>query len=286
MKKKNVLYLLGSGRSGTTLLATILNSTPNILTAGELHQFYTYLHIKSTCSCGKIVYDCNFWETVIKTLNLSDNELLEFEKKQNKEERHKYILSIILGKKASLDYTSSQDKLFNAINKFNNKEWILDSSKYIGRFLLLKQLKTINLKGIYVVRDVRGVIHSFNKQVQTPKSPINSIIYYYLTNFFGQIVCWTNKDVIKVRYEDFIEDPLAVVEKIYSKHINSNNKNKKPQLNNIFEMPHIIGGNRLKNSKRIKISKDLDWKKNISRPKQILYYMLCLPLMLINKYKI
>src|SRR5690606_34827606 len=133
---------------------------------------------------------------------LTKDEIHTFQKKQNNEEGHRYIPSILLGRKASSDYITSQEKLFTAISNHTNKNWTLDSSKYIGRFLLLNQIPDINIKGIYVVRDVRGVINSFNKQVQTPKNPINTIFYYLLTNIFGQLVCWMNKDVIKLKYED------------------------------------------------------------------------------------
>jgi hypothetical protein len=51
-----------------------------------------------------------------------------------------------------------------------------------------------------------------------------------------------------------------------------------------FEIPHIIAGNRLRSDKQLVIKKDLKWKEEISRPKQILYYLLALPLMIINKY--
>ena len=284
LKKKNILYLLGSGRSGTTLLATILNSTNNISTTGELHQFYTYLQNNETCSCGTIVCNCDFWSLVVNDMDLSKDDIQNFQKKQNNEEGHRYIPSIILGRKASEDYSASQEKLFNAIANHTHKNWILDSSKYIGRFLLLKQIPSLKVKGIYVVRDVRGVINSFNKQVQTPRKPISTILYYILTNFFGQLVCWMNKDVIKLKYEDFIDNPYEHTQHIYSKLLGQNNDD--AALNDVFEMPHIIGGNRLKSSKTIKIKKDTAWKTTISRPKQILYYLLCLPFMLLNRYKL
>jgi len=284
LKQKNILYLLGSGRSGTTLLATILNSTNTISTSGELHQFYTYLLDKSACSCGAIVTECEFWKLVINDMNLTPEEIQVYAKKQNNEEGHRYIPSILLGRKASPDYTLSQEKLFNAISNHTNKHWILDSSKYIGRFLLLNQISSFKLKGIYVVRDVRGVINSFNKQVQTPRKPISTIVYYLLTNFFGQLVCWLNKDVIKLKYEDFIDNPHEHIQDIYKNLLGQNYD--EDTLNDIFEIPHIIGGNRLKSSKTIKIKKDTAWKTTISRPKQVLYYLLCLPFMLLNRYKL
>ena len=41
----NIIYLLGAGRSGTTLLATLLNNHDSIKTLGEMHQFFEFLFI-------------------------------------------------------------------------------------------------------------------------------------------------------------------------------------------------------------------------------------------------
>lgn len=283
MNNFKILYLLGSGRSGTTLLSTILNSTPKVVSYGELHQFYTYIKDNNKCSCEKEVDKCIVWRKVIDNLNLSKSQIQSYEKTQKHEEAHKFIPLLLLGKKGSEEYFLSQEKLFNSIN-IDQDKWILDSSKYVGRFVLLKQLDYKTIKGIYVVRDIRGVINSFKKQVQTPKKPLDAIFYYLLTNTFAQIVCWMNKDVIKLRYEDLVDNPIQIVQHIYSSLLKTNYNNL--VLSETFTMPHIIGGNRLKSKKSIKIKKDDEWSQKISRSNQILYYILCLPFMLLNKYKI
>lgn len=284
MKNTNILYLLGSGRSGTTLLATILNSTNQVFTAGELHQFYTYMETDAICSCGDTITNCFFWNQITSNLNLSKNQISKLETTQNQEEAHRYIPFILLGRDPSSQYKRSQNILFKTLSQYSNKPWILDSSKYISRFLLLKKTDLFNLKGIYLVRDVRGVINSFNKPVQTPRKPLNTILYYSLTNFFGQLVYMLNKNVVKIRYEDLVQNPNKTINTIYQNLLET--KTNQININEDFEMPHIIGGNRLKNNKSIKIKSDESWKQNISRTKQILYYLLCLPFMLINKYKL
>lgn len=283
MKNKNILYLLGSGRSGTTLIATVLNSTKQIKTLGELHQFYSYTYNDKLCSCGETISSCEYWGETLKKMNIENEKLKEIETKQNYEEKHKFIPFILLGKKPSNLYQLSQRTQFEFVEN-HNKKWLLDSSKYISRFLLLKKTTPFNLKGIYVVRDVRGVIHSFEKKVQTPKKPFSTILYYILTNAFGQLICWVNKDVIKLKYEDFIENTPLEIQRIYKCLLNENYNIEYPT--DSFKIEHLIGGNRLKKNKAIKINKDFEWKNKISRSNQIFYYILCLPFMLINRYKI
>ena len=52
-----------------------------------------------------------------------------------------------------------------------------------------------------------------------------------------------------------------------------------------FEIGHIIGGNRLKSNKHVKIKADNEWKTKQSRALKSIYYLLCFPFMLLNKYK-
>jgi hypothetical protein len=191
-----------------------------------------------------------------------------------------------LNRKADYHYLKIHESIFNIVAKNTPKEYFLDSSKYIARYLLLKKSKKLNVKGIYVVRDVRGVIHSFQKKVQTSRTPLSAIVYYTAVNFFGQLVCWIHKDVLKVKYEDFIENPNETLKEIYGHCFIADNTAASFSLGDGYEMPHIIGGNRMKANKKISIKKDKKWKENMSRINQIVYYILALPFMLINKYKI
>ena len=279
----NIIYLLGAGRSGTTLMATVLNSHPNIKTIGEMHQFFEHLKEGKFCSCGLSLEECEFWNTVLSQLKLDAKTINEHYKTTTIKEGHRNILKLLLTKQIDKGYLETQIPVFEAIANQTEKAWLLDSSKYIARYLLLRQSNELKVKGIYVVRDLRGVINSFGKQVQTPKSPVATIFYYALINCFGQLVCWLDKNVMKVRYEDFVSNPEQTLARIY-KHVFE--KREGVVLPSNYEMPHIIGGNRMKANKTITIKNDVKWKALISRPKQIAYYIVLAPMMLLNRYKI
>lgn len=282
--KISLIYLLGAGRSGTTLLSTLLNNHSNIKTIGEMHQFYEHIQLHKNCSCGLKLEECSNWKNIIESLEIKKEEIHKIVEYLDQKESHSNILKLIFKKSPNKKYLSYQDKYFEPIIQESKKEWLLDSSKYIARYLLLKKSKKIRIKGIYAVRDVRGVVNSFGKKVQTQKSPLSAIAYYLTINFFGQLICWMDKGVIKIRYEDLTKNPEEVLSKIYN-HIFDQDQNM-ISLPNKFEMPHIIGGNRMKSSSTISIKSDLKWKKSISRFRQIGYYLLSLPIMLLNKYKI
>lgn len=283
--KTALIYLLGAGRSGTTLLATVLNSHPKIQTIGEMHQFVEHLKEGKQCSCGEEVKDCPFWGNIVNDLSFDENDLERLDTILQRSESHKNIPGLLLGDvKGTDEYLKIQHDIFKSITLNVPNQVLLDSSKYIARYLLLKKGGLFNLKGVYVIRDVRGVINSFGKQVQTPKKPIATIVYYSLINFFGQILCWMDKDIVKIKYEDFVINPVLVTSQIHEHVFGEGHNNF--ELPKHYEMPHIIGGNRMKTSKSISIKPDVKWKANMPRDKQILYYILTLPLMLINRYKL
>jgi len=282
--KVKLIYLLGAGRSGTTVMASLLNAHSDIQTAGEMHQFLEHLAENKKCSCGEYLNFCQTWSKVLSDLQLDLDSIDSEMDIVLRAEQHRNILQLMFAKKSNEKYLNSQEKIFESVSNTCKNKYVLDSSKYIARYLLLKQSSKISIKGLYIVRDVRGVINSFNKKVQTPRRPISTILYYLLINFFAQIICWYDSDVIKVRYEDFVKKPNIELQRIYN-HIFKEGKIK-AELPEVFDVPHIIGGNRLKSNKQIKISADNHWKTAITRTKQICYYILAFPIMFINKYKI
>ena len=65
--KIKVIYISGSGRSGSTLLSLFLGKVLNGFPAGELRQIWHRGLLKNErCACGKRFRKCDFWNEVIK----------------------------------------------------------------------------------------------------------------------------------------------------------------------------------------------------------------------------
>lgn len=284
-EKIKIIYLLGAGRSGTTLLTTVLNNHPKILALGEMHQFLDYVKFNKDCSCGEELINCPFWRTILKDLDLSKLKKQELVDLSNRLEKHYNIPLHLIKRTPNPKYKDVIEMTFGVLKKNVAEEWLLDSSKYISRYLLLRKNKNLHIKGIYLVRDVRGVIHSFNKKVQTPKEPLSAILYYMLINLWAQFITIFDSRIIRIRYEDFVNNPDEILE-ILELHIFEKNLTSSKVRDKIFKIPHIIAGNRLRSQKELIIKKDMAWNKDISRNRQIAYYLIAFPIMLLNKYKI
>ena len=62
MKKIPIIYIVGSGHCGSTLLDIILDSHSKIFGIGELENF----NKESLCACGKELSKCSFWNDILK----------------------------------------------------------------------------------------------------------------------------------------------------------------------------------------------------------------------------
>jgi len=286
----NVVYLLGPGRSGTTVLATILGNHKDIYSLGEMHQFYDHIRDNLNCSCGAELSDCEFWGKILDTMPWVKKNAVNIQALSDELEYHSSIPRHLLhlhNKEKIESYNSFQTQIFNSCTKQTNSKILLDSAKYIGRWHSLKKNRSIQLKGIYLVRDVRGVIYSFKKKVQTSRTPLSAMVYYVLVNMLAQLITMFDKNVIKIKYEDlFLETETAIVRICEHLGVDSLELIEKIKENKDFEIGHIIGGNRLRNNRTIKLHFDEKWKSNMPKWEQKWYYLCAFPLMLLNRYRI
>ena len=66
-----LVYIAGSGHSGSTLLDMMLGGHQQISSLGEVHRLYVNAQNTSgihRCTCSKTVYECSFWSRVAEGL--------------------------------------------------------------------------------------------------------------------------------------------------------------------------------------------------------------------------
>jgi hypothetical protein len=107
-------------------------------------------------------------------------------------------------------------------------------------------------------------------------------LYYLAINLFGELSYRVFDNIIKVKYEDIISNTAGEMGRIL--------RFAAPQLGvpatvpDTFDMPHIVGGNRMKSEKVIQIDQGIKWRGRMPMWKQIMYYLAALPFMMINRY--
>ena len=61
-----VLFLAGKGRSGGTILASLLGQLPGFFNAGELNKLWDYVLMPNyQCGCGEPLRSCETWSAIL-----------------------------------------------------------------------------------------------------------------------------------------------------------------------------------------------------------------------------
>lgn len=286
MKKTNVIYILSSGHSGSTLLNQILDSSDKIISVGELGHLKSFLdpskdHRKNRanknylCDCGRRLNDCPLWGNVIKKIN--KNYLLP--PKVKKTRILKQAIKILLNKK--LTFKNYEDKMIyqHLVNESKKKinaknDFIVDSSKSLRRLAYLNKLKNINLFVIHLVRDGRGVINSYKKE---GKSFIGIFFMWFLENKIMKK--YIHNKINKERYFHLSYDLFTQNPKIYIKKINEKFGLDIDESNFIEKtnkkQHHNFAGNSMRWKKLTEIKHDQKWKREMPKWKQIILTILC-----------
>lgn len=196
MSKKRIqlLYILGGGHSGSTILSLILGTSPDIVNAGEI-KFYNehpmpehpmWQYIENVCMCGKDAMECPFWQRV-------DSEL---EKKLDIFHYSNFLENLVALIKIMNPFyrTKSSEKanddyaLLNAILQESKEDnpatkIVLDSSKSVARLMHLQSHPDIDVKVIFLIRDGRAYANSFRKAYK--KGFTRWIIQWIIVNFLS-----------------------------------------------------------------------------------------------------
>lgn len=227
-----VLYIAGVGRSGSTIMDTVLGSDQSCEGLGEVAKLGQLRNeTEHRCGCGRVLADCPFWTSVVTEWrsNMSDAQVQMFPELQSRFEgmgcsrfRHRKDRPNA-GEVAA--YATQTAALFRAIASVGGRPVSVDSSKTPGRLAALAANSQIELFAVHLVRDSVGTARSLRKAIEkAPERGIDEEI-----EGDGAMVAaahWVRRNVqveavlrrrlprryMRVRYEDFASDPCGVLE--------------------------------------------------------------------------
>lgn len=166
-----VVYIAGSGRSGTTLLERMVGAVPGYVNVGELIDLFRRVASNDErCGCGETFSTCPFWQEVGDRAfkGWDDGVLDEVNGLQHQVARQRYLTSNLLPvktaafRKSARTYRQRYASLYRAIADTAGASTIVDASKWPAQAAALVGPE-IDLRIIHVQRDVRGVAWSMGK---------------------------------------------------------------------------------------------------------------------------
>jgi Sulfotransferase family len=216
-----VIYVMGAGRSGSTVLGITLGNCANVFYGGELDNWL----VRSGMPQVESPERTRFWGRVCEELEDRDraSELFGNEA-QRSIERSLSLLRVHkwpTRRRLRRSYRAVAEDLYRALGRVANVTHIADTSHYPLRAHELQRIGGIELYLVFLVRDPQSVVASFNRNDvrEHNKSTLHTNLYLWLTHLLSLLVFLKHprERRLFVRYEEFVADPEGVVRQILEK---------------------------------------------------------------------
>ncbi|MFZ5491849.1 MAG: sulfotransferase [Pseudomonadota bacterium] len=215
-----ILFIVGSSRSGSTLLERLLNELPGVLSVGELKRVWRRGFVENQlCSCGQPFHDCPFWGDVRE--RVLDGASLDAEATDRLSRRIYKAGPRPVAAQATEHATFREHwrRLFAAIAAASGARWLVDSSKDPVYAARLAGLPGFDTRYLHLVRDPRAV--AFSKMRRRLRPEIHWTRAYMATrSAWGSAGSWNGTQRLaervrgeldrpwrRLRYEDLVADP-------------------------------------------------------------------------------
>ncbi|WP_420630013.1 sulfotransferase [Candidatus Leptofilum sp.] len=288
--KLKILYIAGEGRSGSTIIGNVLGEIEGFFFIGEAMNIWRHFFLDNKlCACGVPGLDCPVWHKILNNefkISSTDAKMMERQRKNSVRNRYvwKYLFSSTRNnlRKQLSNYLSNLDALYASIAQETNADVIVDSSKRPTYAFLLGMLPNVEIYTLHLVRDSRGVAHSWAKkkvQQQTEKeviymrqySPFKSALRWNIANFLTErLLRHASKAFITLRYEDFVSEPTKSITNIFELlKIPSRNYPADGHKGVYLSTNHAIWGNPSRFQKgAIQLKQDVSWREKLPRNAQ------------------
>ncbi|MCA9361432.1 hypothetical protein KC845_02640 [Candidatus Kaiserbacteria bacterium] len=264
VKKPKIIYILGTGHSGSTLLELILSTSPESFSVGGFRYLDRYVH----GSHGVVLDDSGYkakespmWSEIAK----NKQEFIIKEPTEPTLSFKNRLKILFTGRPLVIPNRYNDFDLYKAVieksNEIENHEIdiIIDSSKTLARFIELNEDESLDVYVIHLIRDVRGVVNSNRK---LGKNVYKSAKYWVTDNLY--IKSYLKKSVredrqMRIKYKDFVKEPEKYIEIINKKFdLNIDFNNYIDEINK--QESYRFAGNGMRNKKFEGIKKDFKWK--------------------------
>jgi hypothetical protein len=232
-----VLFIAGTGRSGSTVLANILGEVDGVFTAGEVRYLWQRGLLESRlCGCGVPVRECPVWSQVIRMPDAADGgDPASLVRLLQRTGRVRQVPLMIGGRVwPGMDPSRTQattaerrhiGALYSRMASVTGARVVVDSSKLPAYANLLAQIPEIDLRVVHLVRDPRGAAFSWSsrKPLQDGAErshmerigPAKSALLWDVWNVAaGALLGRGENRYLRLRYEDLVADPVPAVRRI------------------------------------------------------------------------
>ncbi len=213
--RPKVLYVMGAGRSGSSILGVCLGNCHGVFYAGELDKWLPRKGMPSRGEPGRL----RFWEQVLARVQRP--EQLFGRDAHNNLERSSALFRAggpRARRRLRPEYLRVTESLYRAITAVAGASIVVDSSHYPLRARELQRLNGIELHILLLLRDPQGIVASFDRDdVPEPRfGEAKTNLYLWLTYALSARVFLRQPAARRmlVRHEDLLAEPERVLREI------------------------------------------------------------------------
>jgi Sulfotransferase family len=289
-----VLYIVGSSRCGSTVLSNILGEIEGFFSAGEIRYLWDRALQGRRCGCGLRVDGCELWRVVLPS---DEREIRALSETQHASLRLHHTPALLrrsperlLGSDDLSRYVVAMTDVYERLGRLTQARVIVDSSKRPSNGAALRLVRTVEPYFLHLVRDPRGVAYSRLRHKANPdgagQMPTVSagftIVDWMATNLAAQDLrrrVGRNRSMF-LRYEDFMMDPKATVERIVS--FVGERVGRAPFLDErtvALGPNHTVSGNPDRFDRGpVRLLPDVQWRERLSASNRLITAALTMPL--------
>ena len=228
-----VLFIAGSGRSGSTILSTVLGHLDGFISIGELTHLWVGILENRPCGCAESFPRCPFWSRVLEPDLLEPRKVEEMLSVKQRLIRQRILgrLDVWRGNRGAFDdaaeaYAVVLEDIYRRVQRITGCRVIVDSSHQPAHGYAVQRIPDVETFVLHIVRDPRAV--AFSKTRLKPRMPEGWSHDEYMERFgtarsgrdwmavnLKTEYFWGTRrgsaNLLRMRYEDFAAEPRAAV---------------------------------------------------------------------------
>ncbi len=287
----DVVYIVGTHRSGGTALGTILSSVPGVFYAGELYRFpfpiFDPGDPNRMCSCGLPVLSCPLWSGVRADADRDPQLLSELRAGQRRFEAWRHapgtLLRSLRRDRALAHHAERMEQFLRIVADRSGATTVVESSYSALRAMLYRQapLGGGKVRFIHLVRDGRSFFGSeLGPAYGTHPGPawqrIRPAIAARWTAFHSAAIAFCSRGpdtYLRLRFEDVLRHPRETLTRVQEfLGIDLSEAIARIEQHRPFEMEHICSANRARLVGTLTVRPELAAPTKLSRSNSALFW--------------
>lgn len=220
-----IIYIAGAGRSGSTLLSTLLSQHSDVFNIGQFRDFFRSYLANERCSCLTCLHECALWSKVVSSCMSEpvSSQLREMQTLMQSFFKDALRITDWSARSSLLSLRDSHSAFLTKLGSFISAikdeahvGTLLDFSKSPELALAYSLVEGIDLRLINLVRDPRAVMTSWYKKKGFQAVRNQTRIWADRQKYLEQWSVLLGDSMLQVRYEDFTRTPQHALDTIFS----------------------------------------------------------------------